>query len=79
MLPARSWVVNRSRTRPWGFRLEDIHARVYLWQGEDDTETPEEMGRHQAEAIPGCQATYVPDEGHFSVLVRCLPEIMAAL
>jgi pimeloyl-ACP methyl ester carboxylesterase len=65
--------------QPWGFRLGDIRARVFLWHGQEDTETPLVMGRYLADAIPGCQATFMPDEGHFSVMARCLPDIMAAL
>ena len=50
--------------RPWGFRLEEISPRVYLWQGEADVLVPVSMGRHQAAAIPNCQATFYPGEGH---------------
>ena len=50
--------------RPWGFRLEEISPRVYLWQGEADVLVPVSMGRHLAAAIPNCQATFFPGEGH---------------
>lgn len=51
--------------RPWGFRLEDIRTKVYLWHGENDSSVPLAMARHLAQAIPNCQATYVAKEGHF--------------
>ncbi|HEY1011586.1 MAG TPA: alpha/beta hydrolase [Herpetosiphonaceae bacterium] len=57
-------------THPWGFRLEDIRAPVLLWQGEDDRNVPPAMGRYLARAIPGCQATFVPDAGHFMIYAR---------
>jgi pimeloyl-ACP methyl ester carboxylesterase len=51
--------------RPWGFRLEDIRAKVYVWHGDNDKSAPVEMGHCLAEAIPNCQATYLANEGHF--------------
>lgn len=56
--------------RPWGFRIEDITTEVHLWQGEQDRLVPPAMGRHMAEAIPNCHATFVPDGGHLLVLDR---------
>jgi pimeloyl-ACP methyl ester carboxylesterase len=63
----------------WGFRLQDIRMRMHLWQGEADTETPLAMGRYQADAIPDCKAHFIPGEGHFSIMVHCMDEILAAL
>jgi pimeloyl-ACP methyl ester carboxylesterase len=51
--------------RPWGFRLEDIRAQVFLWHGENDQTVPVAMARYLAQTIPNCQAAYVPLEGHF--------------
>jgi pimeloyl-ACP methyl ester carboxylesterase len=64
--------------RPWGFRLEDIRARVLLWHGEKDTLVPVAFGRHVASRIPGCEATFYPDEGHFSIALNRADEIVAA-
>lgn len=50
---------------PWGFPLGGIRVPVYLWHGEDDRSTPIAMGRYLAEEIPGCQARFLPGEGHF--------------
>jgi pimeloyl-ACP methyl ester carboxylesterase len=63
---------------PWGFRLEEIRASVLLWHGERDTVVPVAFGRHVASRIPGCRATFYPDEGHFSIAVRRADEIVAA-
>jgi pimeloyl-ACP methyl ester carboxylesterase len=57
-------------TRPWGFRLDQITAPVYLWHGEADITVPPQFGRVIAAAIPGCQATYWPDEGHLMMISR---------
>ena len=51
--------------RPWGFRLEDIQAKVYLWHGENDQSVPLAMAHYLAKAIPNCRATYIANEGHF--------------
>lgn len=64
--------------RPWGFRLEDIRAPVHLWHGEQDANAPVTMARYLATAIPECQATFYPGEGHLHFVDR-LPEILAAL
>jgi pimeloyl-ACP methyl ester carboxylesterase len=64
--------------RPWGFRLEDISMPVYLWQGDADRNVPPSMGRYQALAIPNCQATFYPGEGHLFLVDR-MPEILSAL
>ncbi len=65
--------------RPWGFRLEDITMQVHLWQGERDLNVPPAMGRYQAQAIPNCRATFYPDDGHFSLVVDRMEEIVGTL
>lgn len=49
----------------WGFRLEDIRTRVFLWQGEADPNVTPAMGRYMAARIPNCEATFVENAGHF--------------
>jgi pimeloyl-ACP methyl ester carboxylesterase len=51
-------------TRPWGFRLEDINMKMYLWQGEADTTIPLSMAKYMARTLPDCQARFIPGEGH---------------
>lgn len=65
-------------TRPWGFRPGDIHnVEVYLWHGELDPIVPVSAARALAAAIPGCRATYYPDEGH--TLNGHIREILTAM
>ncbi len=52
---------------------------VHLWHGELDRNVAPEMGRYQAQAIPGCRATFYEDEGHISVAVNRIEEILSAL
>jgi pimeloyl-ACP methyl ester carboxylesterase len=58
----------RMFSRPWGFDLKDIAMDVHLWHGEEDVSIPVSVGRHVAEAIPGCHSTFVHNGGHFLLL-----------
>jgi hypothetical protein len=60
----------RLYARPWGFRLEDIQVPVHLWHGEQDANNPIAMARHLAAAIPDCQASFYPGEGHLHFVDR---------
>lgn len=66
-------------TRPWGFLLEDISTGVNLWHGEQDLSVPLTMGQYQARTIPNCRATFYPDEGHFSLVLNHMEEILSAV
>jgi pimeloyl-ACP methyl ester carboxylesterase len=66
-------------SRPWGFRLQDISMEVHLWHGERDLIVPPSLGRDQARAIPSCQCTFYPNEGHFSLIVNHMEEILGSL
>ena len=66
-------------SRSWGFKLEDLNVPVSLYQGEDDIDVPASMARHQASLIPDCEINLYPDDGHFSLLVNHIDEIIASL
>lgn len=55
----------RAVVMDWGFRLEGILTKVFLWQGEADPNVTPAMGRYLAARIPNCEATFVPLTGHF--------------
>ena len=65
--------------RPWGFQLQDISMKVHLWHGEVDKNVSLTVGRSVASAIPNCQARFLPDEGHFSLIVNHAEEILSVL
>lgn len=69
-----AWLVQQ----PWGFRLEDVTARVQIWQGESDLSTPVEMARYMAERIPNCEARLIESEGHLSLVSKYRDEILGA-
>ncbi len=52
---------------------------VQLWHAEDDTIVPPAMGRYLAETLPRCQARFLPNEGHFSLLPNHIEEILGVL
>lgn len=65
--------------QPWQTVVETIRVPCHLWHGDADTTVPVEMGRRLAEALPDCRARFYPGEGHFSLPVRKLEEILAIL
>lgn len=66
-------------SRPWGFALEEIAMPVHLWHGEADATVPAAMGHDQADRLADCRARFLPGEGHFSLIVNHLDEILATL
>ncbi len=63
-------------TQGWGFRLEEIEARVGLWHGSADRNVPASVGAHVARQIPGCHATLVAGAGHVSIFRDNLARIL---
>ena len=63
----------------WGFKLEDLRFPISLFQGEVDIDVPASMARYQASLIPNCELNLYPDDGHFSLLVNHIDEIIASL
>lgn len=65
--------------RPWGFLLRDIATRVDLWHGGQDVSVPPSMGQYLARTIPDCHAVFYPDEGHFSLAINRMEEILSGV
>jgi pimeloyl-ACP methyl ester carboxylesterase len=63
---------------PWGFRLADVKAEVYLWHGDRDPYIPRSHVEAMASQIADCRIRFYPDEGHGLIITRW-PEILAAL
>jgi pimeloyl-ACP methyl ester carboxylesterase len=67
-------------TRPWGYRLQDITAPVYLWHGGlEDKNVPGSVGHYVADSIPDCRPTFFEDEGHFSLIYNHMEDILDVL
>lgn len=54
-------------TGEWGFPLQKIEQKVYLWQGKADLNIPTAWGRYLASTIPNCEAIFVTGAGHFLI------------
>jgi pimeloyl-ACP methyl ester carboxylesterase len=65
--------------RPWGFSFTQITVPTHLWHGDADNLAPIALGRLMAKAIPGCETTIYPGEGHAEPLIRHADEIPAAM
>ena len=65
--------------RPWQFSLKDINIETYLWHGDQDDNVPISVGHYLANMIPKCKATFVENEGHFSLAYKYLREIISVL
>jgi pimeloyl-ACP methyl ester carboxylesterase len=65
--------------QPWGFRLADIEVPVRLWHGTKDRAFSIEIAKEFADRLPNCQTRFIEDEGHYSVPIRHVREILADL
>lgn len=66
--------------RPWDFRLQDVRMPVSLCQGLADQINPASAtARCLAAALPACNPRYFPSEGHLSLVVRHIGEVLAEL
>jgi pimeloyl-ACP methyl ester carboxylesterase len=65
--------------RPWGFPLRDVRMPVSLWQGLADQILPAHMARRLAAALPACHPRYFPGEGHLSLVVHKIGEVLAEM
>ncbi|HTL87600.1 MAG TPA: alpha/beta hydrolase, partial [Acidimicrobiia bacterium] len=63
-------------TRDWGFDLESIRRPVAIWQGAQDRMVPFAHGEWLAAHVPGAVARLFPDEGHLSLAVARLDDIV---
>ncbi len=64
---------------PWGFELDEIDGPVSLWQGTEDLMVPFAHGAWLAEHVPGVRAHLLEGEGHLSVGVGALDQMLDEL
>jgi pimeloyl-ACP methyl ester carboxylesterase len=64
---------------PWGFRLENVDVPVRLWHGTKDRAFSVQIAQAVARRLPNCRTRYVEDEGHYSLPIRHVREILADL
>jgi pimeloyl-ACP methyl ester carboxylesterase len=68
-------------TKDWGFDLQKIQTKVFLFYGEKDKNVSVKMGKFLESQLPNVQAKYYSDEGHFimrshteEILLSLLPK-----
>jgi pimeloyl-ACP methyl ester carboxylesterase len=64
---------------PWEFRLEDIDVPVHLWHGSEDRAFSVGVANYVASRLPNCELRLIEGEGHYSLPIRHMREILADL
>lgn len=66
-------------TVPWGFDLATIEVPAFVWQGSADLMVPFAHGQWLAANVPGATAHLLDGEGHLSVGVGAMPQMLDEL
>lgn len=69
----------RIYSSPWPFSIGEIAARVHLWHGTEDRIVPVAVGHALERVIPDVSAHFEEGEGHFSVILNKLPDVVRTL
>jgi pimeloyl-ACP methyl ester carboxylesterase len=65
--------------QPWGFAMEDVRVPVRLWHGMEDRAFAVRLAQDIANCLPNCRARFIGNEGHYSLPVRHIREILEDL
>ena len=63
-------------TADWGFALDKLAAPVAVWQGDQDRMVPYAHGQWLAAHIPGARVHLKPGEGHLTIALTALGDIL---
>jgi pimeloyl-ACP methyl ester carboxylesterase len=63
----------------WGFDLPSIQSPVAIWQGGADRMVPMAHGAWLAAHIPGAEQHLLPDEGHLSLALNKIGDVLDGL
>jgi len=64
---------------PWELDFSSIRVPVAFWHGALDRNIPIRMAREVAARVPGAATHWFDEEGHYSLPLRKLPEILGEL
>ncbi|HEV8422823.1 MAG TPA: alpha/beta hydrolase [Chthoniobacterales bacterium] len=65
--------------QPWGFPLEEIRVPVRLWHGKKDRSFHWNLADSLGKRLPNCTSRMVEGEGHYSLPIRHMQEILSDL
>ncbi|MFF7889886.1 alpha/beta fold hydrolase [Streptomyces sp. NPDC020794] len=65
--------------KPWGFAVDQIAVPTFLWQGGQDLMVPYAHGEWLAGHVPGAVTHLMKNEGHFSVALGRMAEVLREL
>ena len=65
--------------QPWGFGVQDVRVPVRLWHGIEDRAFAVRLAEEIANRFPECKARFIPNEGHYSLPIRHMREILEDL
>jgi len=65
--------------QPWGFAMEDVRVLVRLWHGKEDRAFAVRLAEEVANRLPNCKARFIENEGHYSLPIRHMREILQDL
>ena len=65
--------------QPWGFTIEDVQVPVRLWHGIEDRAFAVRLAEEIANRFPNCKARFIQNEGHYSLPIRHIREILEDL
>src|SRR5215471_6611986 len=69
----------RIYAEPWGFTVEDVCVPVRLWHGKQDRAFAVCLAEEIANRLPNCKARFIENEGHYSLPIRHIREILLDL
>ena len=64
---------------PWGFTLAEIALPTFVWQGSEDLMVPFAHGQWLAAHVPGATAHLERGEGHLSIALGAIDQMLAEL
>jgi pimeloyl-ACP methyl ester carboxylesterase len=65
--------------QPWGFTVEDVQVPVRLWHGMEDRAFAVRLAEEMANRFPNCKTRFIQNEGHYSLPIRHMREILQDL
>jgi pimeloyl-ACP methyl ester carboxylesterase len=66
-------------TMPWGFDLAKLTVPTFIWQGSADLMVPFAHGEWLATNVPGATAHLLEGEGHLSIGIGAMPQMLDEL